>query len=436
MAQPKSADELFNETPTADQLFEAEGGAEGGAEGPSKPLLPRGGNVPEPADQKARREKYEHELGGAELSGGQSLSSMPEADRKAHEDYENASVGAKVVATARGLPIVGAHLDEVAGALQSGGVSGADYEKKRDAARSTVDASVRQNPRLPIAGSFAPGSGPANAIGRILLGTAAGASEGIGEAPTMSQAPKMGLIGAGAGLGMSLVGEGLRSSGGYLGAKKQGVLDKTAADTERAAQKAFASARGGLGAETSSAMRTYEVLEKAASDPSLPEEVSRAAAARLEEPDMQALRAQVIQSHVGRSYDSAARIDSAKRSMAEAGQALQPDALAAATQRRIDDPSALMRRLRELGPKVLLPTLGGALAGPAGAGAGAISGAVLGRSGTTIRNALVDPYVATRLLGAGETALSGAGRVATASSPAAAREALAPYLELLKDEKK
>lgn len=428
----KTAAELFDEpdSKSAAELFE--GGAEGGApdSAPSKTVGQVGGRTATPIDipDDPEREKQKIRDNMAQLSHGQGI---PPNEQEPRELRTTAAALGEGIATARGTPLVGSHLDELSALLQTGSASGPAYQKKLGESRSAVTQAVKDNPMAPLFGSlaFAPAL-PSSAAGRIALGTASGVSEGVGSAPSMSEAVRPGLIGGAAGLGTSLVGEGLLAAGGVLRGKQSNV---GRAATQKAAEKAFASARSGLGGETSSAVRTFEVLREAAQNPELPAELREAAKARLAEPDMIDLSHQAVRSNISRSYDQSARLAKARDAMAEAGQALNPDALEAARQARADDPSALIRRVRELGPKLILPAVGSALGGAPGAAAGGLVGAVLGRSATTVKNAMTDPYVASRVLGLGGNALKGAGAITSSGAPATSR-AIDDYAALLHEE--
>lgn len=179
--------------------FEAEGGASGGPGGSEqvKPLIRR---QPEPEEDpalKAANEQHERERMANEMSHGQWLSSVGKSDPAKAENYANrrdVGAAAEMLSVARGAPFVGSHLDEMAGAVQSGSLSGPEYEKKRDLARQTLDAAVSHAPVGPLVGSalLSPAM-PKSAFGRIGLNTAAGASQGFGEARTLDQAPRKAL---------------------------------------------------------------------------------------------------------------------------------------------------------------------------------------------------------------------------------------------------
>lgn len=419
---------------SADWRTQAEGGAEGGSEGPSKPLLARGGSLPTDPDEAKRRMS----LAVSGMTGGQNIASLPADKQEEFRDKSSEKALGQVIAGARGVPLTGAHIDELSAALQSGKMSGADYESKRDEARKAVDKAVGDNPALPTVASlaFAPLQ-PTTGVERVALSTVAGGSEGMGAAQDLAHAGGPMLKGAGVGLAAGLGGEALNAAGGALGKQRDAVVAKNEALTSKNLEKAFGSARSKYGGEVSSGSNLIQSAERAVGDTRLPDELREAAAKWLDTPEALALRHQVVRSNLGRGEDALSRISSAQEGMHEAAAGLTPEARAAAAEARLNDSSALTRRLRELGPKVVLPAIGGALAGPAGAGAGGLLGAISGRSATTVRNAIADPYVASRLLGGGASLLGGAGKTAAATAPAAASmatEPLSPWTRFLHPE--
>lgn len=414
----------------------AEGGASGGPGGnePVKPL-----ERPDPIDPNAEadakaEEKRRMALAISGMTGGQNLASLSPEKRDGFNDKSAAGALGAGIALARGAPLVGSSLDEIAAFFQTGKGSGPEYTKKRNEARGAVDDAVSQNPHLPTIGSlaFAPMT-PATAPARIALGTASGGMEGAGEAPEWADILPMAKKGALVGFGTSLAAEAPMAAGRYLGDKKAGVVQGATDNARKSAEKAFASARGAAGAEVAAGQRTLDVMEKAAADEALPAELRERAREFLAGPEAQALKEQVIRSNLGRGSDQLGRIQRTRDAMSEAGLGLTDDAVSAAAQKRLDDPTALNRRLRELGPKVILPAVGGAIAGPAGAGVGGLLGAVAGRSASTVRNAIADPYVSSRLLGAGEALSTGTGKLMSASTPRIAESALSRWSGLLNE---
>ena len=417
----------FEELPA--DSFEPEGGASGGPGGtePVKPL-----ERPDPIDPNAEadakaEEKRRMSLAISGMTGGQNLASLSPEKREGFNDKSAAGALGAGIALARGAPLVGSSLDEIAAFFQTGKGSGPEYTKKRNEARGAVNDAVSQNPSLPTIGSlaFAPMT-PATALGRVGLGTASGGMEGAGEAPEWADILPMAKKGALVGFGTSLAAEAPLAAGRYLGDKKAGVIQGATDNARKSAEKAFASARG-------AAERTLEVMEKAAADEALPAELRERAREFLAGPEAQALKEQVIRSNLGRGSDQLGRIQRTRDAMSEAGLGLADDAVSAAAQKRLDDPTALNRRLRELGPKVILPAVGGAIAGPAGAGVGGLLGAVAGRSASTVRNLVTDPYVSSRLLGAGEALSTGTGKLMSASTPRIAESALSRWSGLLNE---
>lgn len=421
----------------ADDWREAEGGAMGGTgsdSAPSKQLIRPKPVAPEDPEAKAAEEKRRMALAVSGMTGGQNIASLPEDKRDAFATKSTEKALGQGIALARGAPLVGSHLDELSAFLQSGGTSGPEYEKKVAAARSAVGQAETENPALSTVGSlaFSPAQ-PASAGGRIALGLLSGASEGAGSAQSMSEVPRNALAGGTQGVIMSLLGEGMRAGGGFLGDKKQGVLDKARAQSDKAIDKGWASARGAAGADVASGARILEVAERSANDPGVSEAVRKAAREFLDSPQGVALREQVAMSNLARGEDQLARIQSSRDAMVDYADKMTPEARAAAAQARIDDPTALKRRVRELLPKIALPAVGTAVGGAPGAAVGGLLGALMGRSATTVRNAMVDPYVSSRVLGAGESALKGAGAATQSLVPSATRE-LEPWSRFLKPE--
>lgn len=422
--------------------FEPEGGAGGSLpdNARAKPLARPPKPAPEesPTD-KAMRQRYEALSHKVDMSRGGALSAMAPDDVEFYKNYRNKEGLGRFVAAVRGVPLIGSHIDELSALLQTGDASGQKYKEKRDDARKAVSDAEAEHPLMPLAGSmaFAPFA-PESAAGRVALSTAMGASEGVGEAPTMKEAPAAGAVGGGVGLGVGLLGEFLRSGGKYMGSKREGVEQKVRDDARKSADKAFASARGTVGQREADAAQALRVLEERANSAAGDPATRAAARDALDSEEAQRLRDQIARGYLRRWTGLGSSINSARDEMAEAALGQTDDAVSAAARARLDDPSALIRRARELGPKVVLPMVGGAMAGPVGAGAGALGSAALGRSSTTLRNAIADPYVSSRLYGAGQAVLGGAGTATQASAPIMSKAALqsdslAPYLELLRE---
>ena len=91
--------------------------------------------------------------------------------------------------------------------------------------------------------------------------------------------------------------------------------------------------------------------------------------------------------------------------------------------------------MRELGPRFVLPAIGTAVGGVPGSIAGSAAAAMYGKGNTIIKNALADPYVSTRLLGAGQAAFGGLGAAIEGAGPAASRTAVDKYLQYIGDDK-
>jgi hypothetical protein len=406
---------------------EPEGGASGdpGGSEPVKPLAKA--PLLQPEDPALAKEKAAQVM--SSLAHGQG------APPEGLEDRTNKLAGGALgegIAMARGAPLVGAHIDELSALLQTHAANGPEYEKKRNEARTAVDKAVSDNPSLPTIGSlaFAPAI-PGSALGRLGLSFAAGASEGAGAAENMSKVPRAAALGGGIGLGAGLAGEALLAGGRFLGGKQAAVAAKNKANTDKLIDEAFQSSAGSVGGNSAAGANLIRARETDALDMRLPEEVRADAAKWLDSPEALKLREQVARARMTQGPDKLRELEQSFDALDEARRAMSPESREAAAQARLNDPSALLRRVRELGPKIALPIVGATLGGPVGAGAGALGGAVMGRSATTVRNALADPFVASRVLGVGAGVLNAAGRSASAAAPAASRSALEPYLKAL-----
>jgi hypothetical protein len=313
------------------------------------------------------------------------------------------------------------------------------YYKEKDRIEGEQAQNLKDFPNAPIVGALMSGgvgSAP-SAVGRVGMATGQGLLYGYGSSKhdlrEQDSAPLRNdtLLGGGAGFVGGLGGEALNAGASALGNKLSGVLDKNLAGAQTLADKVMKSARGTLGAEVSSGSRILEVLEEAAkgTNPNVDPALARAASEFLASDGGAALRNQVIRSSLARGEGQLGKIQGARDALTGAIEGQAPEAVQQAANARLNDSSALWRRVREVAPKVILPALGGWMGGPEGAAAGGLAAAVLGRSGTTVRNALVDPYVASRVLGAGSSALGGAGSATSHAAPGL----LQKYLDLLHD---
>lgn len=234
------------------------------------------------------------------------------------------------------------------------------------------------------------------------------------------------------------VAAGVGGAAGVLGGKLadwiagKGAAAKASREfaNNKTLEGAFNSARGSLGGETSSAARTLELLEKAASDPSLPEDISRSAAAMLAGPDGAALKAQVVRSSLGRFPDQLGRIQSARDAMTEAAANWNPENVAKMTAADLSPGAAVKAigsRLKTLGERSVPVALGTALGGPGGAVAGTLLSGTMGRPTTVVGNMMKAAPV-----------VYNASRAAEPFTRAMSKEgaALAPYLDLLDEERK
>lgn len=203
----------------------------------------QGGPTPqEDPIEKAAREKLKYEQLYNSMSNGQWLAHQPPDKQEEFLNKTNANALGQGISVARGVPFVGSHLDELSALLQTKSGSGWEYEKKRDEARRAVNDAVSKNPAGPLIGSLAlSGYMPSSSLGRIGFNTLAGASEGIGSAPTMSKAPMNALKDAGTAALLSSALEG-----GYKVGQKIGPAMERGAENQ--ALKG-AGLHGGIGSQ-------------------------------------------------------------------------------------------------------------------------------------------------------------------------------------------
>lgn len=314
------------------------------------------------------------------------------------------------------------------------------YEDSRNARRSDIAEAKAAQPIQyttgDVAGSMVgPGAGGTTKLGRAALGFVSGAARGYGssDAEDGKQGAFDAATGGATGALANVVGGAV---GDRFAGKAQAVEAATRDAQQKAAEKALRSATSGLGGETSSAVRTFEVLKEAANDMSLPAAERAAAAARLQEPDMIALAPQVVRSSIARSYGQSNRMADARDAMTEAARQTEPASVDAATQARLSDWAPLRRRVRTLaeryGPGLALGALGYAHGGQNEGIAGLATGLGVSHLGgkplLILQNLLADPTVASRVARTGE-ALSGPATQGAVQQSAAHAPEFTKYLE-------
>lgn len=311
------------------------------------------------------------------------------------------------------------------------------YRAERNRIEGAQKENLKRFPAAPVVGAvLAGGVGQApTALGRVGLSGLQGAAYGFGSSKGDLTKGEVGpvLKDAGKGLGFGVAGgvagEGLNAGAGVLGDKLGKVIQSGDNAAALAAQKTFNSARGAFGGDVSAGSNQLKLLSDALLNPNADPALRRAAEGFLASPEGSTLLNQVLRSNIGRAEGQTARIAASQAAMGEAANGLAPEAVQAASAARRNDPSALLRRLREVLPKVVLPAAGAWLGGPEGAAAGALGAAVLGRSGTTVRNMMTDPYVASRVLGTGMEALGGSGGAMSRATPSM----LQAYIDAMHD---
>ena len=225
------------------------GGAQGGPSG-DEPINPEAYIPPaetpvDPREIELRQQESEHRKRAlaSSLSGGQSMGSAPKAEREAFQERLPTGAVAEALSVARGASgPFGAHLDEAAGVLKSGSLSGPDYEREKRLAQQTIDAATGHMPAGPIIGAVALPQ-PSSAIGRVGLNTVLGASEGVGEAESLKDAPTEAMKKAAVTAILSILTEGAAKS-----AKGMGSNLSNRETASRQALKA-AGLRGGIGSQ-------------------------------------------------------------------------------------------------------------------------------------------------------------------------------------------
>lgn len=340
---------------------------------------------------------------------------------------------------------------------------GDDYRMERDAARRDRKSAETANPEAYnasqiLAAVLAPGPKPGKTVGSFVkAGAKAGGAYGLGASDADLTKGDVGGVATDTALGTGVgAGAGLLA-GGLNKAVLRPLADKAAAWGQKAAERgrslaekpidaAINSTRGALGGEVAAGSRALEVAEKAAADPSIAEELSRAAGDLLDDPASAALKERVIRSQLGGLAGRLPRIEKAQGAFDEAVEAGSQEARDAAYQALMDK-SPMKRALWEItkrvGPTIVGSSVGGMLGGTAGAGVGGglglLTGAMSGAPGRIMKNAVSSPQfqrsaaqMGTRAL---EEVIPGAmeGLIAEqAGNPASmTREKLAPWAKFL-----
>lgn len=297
----------------------------------------------------------------------------------------------------------------------------ARYRRERDDSRRELAAGEDAHPIIAgaadIAGGLAvpmPGGGAKTGAGLLqralqLAGKGAvyGAAAGAGGSDADLTRGELGRF-AGDVAGSTLAGGALGGAGGLLAGKGGQVVARAEEDARAAAQKAadkaFNSARSSLGGETSTAARTLEQIERALSDPGVDPAVKAKALAFRQSPEGVALVNQVIESSVERGGGQMGRLAAAKQALADAAAGKAPSAIEASTAARTSLPQAARAvgsRFVHMAQKVVPPVVGGIVGerlfgSPLlGAGVGAVTSAVMGAPGRTLANMVRDPSVRT-----------------------------------------
>lgn len=337
------------------------------------------------------------------------------------------------------------------------------YRTERNAARRDREAAEKANPRAYAASQIAaallaPGPKPGRTVGSFVKGGAkAGGMYGLGASDADLTAGDVG--GA---LLDSAVGTTIGGAGGLLGgliskSLLQPLVQKANQMGQRAMQrgveqankpidKAINSTRGALGGEVAAGQRGIEHAEAAAVNPRLSPQTQSAGAAALTDPEIQLLEERVARSQIGQLHGRLPRIDKAQQAFDDALVAGDPAARQAAVDAlmsRSPMKRAIWEITKRIAPTAIGASLGGSLGGSAGAGVGGalglFTGAMSGRPGRIITNALRSPQfqrdaAQTAVRGLDETvpgAMMGATAEQAGDPKSAIRSKLAPYLELL-----
>lgn len=290
-----------------------------------------------------------------------------------------------------------------------------DYRKERDAARRDRDAAKSAHPTaygVSEVGSAILAPGPKTAKGSGISGFAktgakVGAAFGLGSSDADLTKGEVGEAALDTTAG-GATGGALGAAGGVLNKYAiQPLAQKATEAGQRAFQRgvekankpidaAINSARGSLGGEVAAGNRTLEVLRRLATDPSVPEDVSRGAAELLETAEAKGLDERVARSTIGQFFQRLPRIEKAQTGFDEALERGSPESRKAAVDALMNKSPmgvAILKNLARLGLPAAGFTadkmLGGS--GAIGGGLGLVTGQLSGRPLTLLMNAAKQP---------------------------------------------
>lgn len=342
-----------------------------------------------------------------------------------------------------------------------------DYRKEREGARRDREKAEKDRPAAFNTAQIAsailtPGPKPGKGVVPFMkAGAKVGGAYGLGSSDADLTKGELFDAAVDTGAGATL-GAATGAAGGAVNkyalqplaqkatAAGQQAFQRGAAQANKPIDAAINSARGALGGEVAAGNRTLEVLRRLATDPSVPEDVSRGAADLLQTAEAKGLDERVARSTMGQFFQRLPRIEKAQEGFDAALEGGSPEARRAAVEAFMNKSPA-----KRAGGEILkriLPTLvgagiGGAAGGTAGAGVGGtlglLTGAMSGAPGRIVRNAVSSPQFQRSAAQLGERAagemLPGAAQGLIgeqAGNPKSTlREKLAPYLELLAEEK-
>lgn len=341
-----------------------------------------------------------------------------------------------------------------------------DYRNERDAAQRDSAAAKNAHPAAfntsqIAAAILTPGPKPGKTVGSFAkAGAKGGAAYGLGSSDADLTKGELGgaardtAVGGGLGGAAGLVGSVINKPLQWLTGKAteagRAALGRGEALANKPIDAAINSTRGALGGEVAAGSRGIEMAEKAAVNPRLPEDVSRAGADALSDTEVQALEERVARAQIGGLYGRLPRIEKAQGAFDKAVEGGSPEARAAALNELMSKSPmkrALGEILKRIGPTIAGASIGGTLGGNAGAGVGGtlglLTGAMSGAPGRIVTNAVKSPQFQ---LSAADLGARAAGEMAPgalqgliteqAGNPQSKlRESLAPYLELLEEKK-
>lgn len=338
------------------------------------------------------------------------------------------------------------------------------YRGERNAARNEDAQAEKAHPDLfgtsRIAGAIlGPGPKAGKTVGSFAkAGAKMGGAYGLGSSDKdLTKGDVFGAlldtaVGGGLGAALGTVG-GLVAkpfiAGGAKGSRMVDAAEQKAAElSNKPIDAAIASKRGALGGEVSSGNRAMEVVDKYSTDPRVEEELSRSLGEFSDSPEAIDLLNKLGRSSLGRAEEAIPRINKAQDALSQAVEAGSPEARAKAA-RAILEKSPMKRASWEIARR-LLPGIAGytldrALGGEGavGGGLGVLGGAVMGRPGRILYNAARAPAFQRSLGGVVEgvsseatpAVIQGVVSEQAGENQSKTRDALAHYLDLLKEEK-